>query len=45
MELDRTGIAHEVNFWKGFIKTPRFMYGWVPEIKTPELADEGLSFY
>jgi 2-polyprenyl-3-methyl-5-hydroxy-6-metoxy-1,4-benzoquinol methylase len=44
MELDRTGIAHEVNFWKGFIKTPRFMYGWVPEIKTPELADEVYHF-
>ena len=37
MELDKTGREHEVNFWKGFVKTQRFLTQWVPEIKTEEL--------
>lgn len=31
------GIAHELKFWKGFVKTERFLDGWVPPRKTPEL--------
>ena len=30
-------IAHELNFWKGFVKTKRFINGWVSRRKTPEL--------
>ena len=37
MQLDKTGREHEVNFWKGFVKTQRFLTQWVPEIKTEEL--------
>lgn len=33
------GIAHELTFWKGFVQTPRFVDGWVADIKTPELKD------
>lgn len=32
-----SGIAHELKFWKGFVKTERFCNGWLPNIKTPEL--------
>jgi SAM-dependent methyltransferase len=31
------GIYHELNFWKGFVKTDRFLNGWVSHKKTPEL--------
>ena len=31
------GIYHELNFWKGFVKTDRFINGWVSNKKTPEL--------
>lgn len=34
------GIAHELNFWKGFVQTPRFLEGWVGDHKTPELKDQ-----
>jgi SAM-dependent methyltransferase len=32
-------IAHELKFWKEFVKTPRFLNGWVRNIKTPELHE------
>ncbi len=31
------GISHELKFWKGFVQTPRFLDGWVAQVKTPEL--------
>lgn len=34
---DLSAIAHELRFWKEFVKTERFLYGWVSNIKTPEL--------
>jgi SAM-dependent methyltransferase len=33
------GADHEINFWKGFVKTERFLNGWVGKEKTPELND------
>lgn len=33
------GIAHELGFWKGFVKTDRFLKGWAAPIPTPELND------
>lgn len=32
-----SAIYHELNFWDGFVKTPRFLNGWVKKVKTPEL--------
>lgn len=37
--LELSAIAHELNFWKGFVQTKRFLEGWVKNIKTPELRD------
>lgn len=34
------GIAHELSFWKEFVQTPRFLDGWVADIKTPELTPD-----
>lgn len=34
-----TGSDHEINFWKGFVKTERFLTGWCGPEKTPELND------
>ena len=31
------GIHHELLFWSGFVKTKRFIDGWVGKQKTPEL--------
>lgn len=31
------GADHEINFWKEFVKTERFLGGWVGQGKTPEL--------
>jgi len=31
------GIYHELKFWRGFVKTERFLNGWVKKVKTPEL--------
>ncbi len=31
------GSDHELEFWKGFVKTDRFLKGWVANIQTPEL--------
>lgn len=36
MELDPTGVAHEVDFWRGFVRSERFR-GWVADCPTPEL--------
>lgn len=41
---DIPGREEEIKFWKGFIKTPRFLDGWVPKIKTPELRQEVADF-
>lgn len=38
------GIEHEVNFWKGFVKTERFLKGWCGPEKTPELNDIVYNF-
>lgn len=33
------GIHHELLFWSGFVKTKRFLTGWVGNQKTPELNE------
>ena len=38
------GIYHELNFWKGFVKTERFLNGWVKKVKTPELQQSVADF-
>lgn len=38
-------IAHEFNFWQGFVKTDRFLKGWVAKIRTPELPQEVYDFF
>lgn len=37
-------IAHELKFWKEFVKTGRFLNGWVANIKTPELHQPVYNF-
>lgn len=37
-------VAHELAFWKGFVQTPRFLNGWVPDTRTPELQPEVFDF-
>lgn len=39
-----SAIYHELNFWKGFVRTPRFLHGWVNDIKTPELHRDVYDF-
>ena len=38
------GIYHELNFWRGFVKTDRFRHGWVGKHKTPELQQYVADF-
>lgn len=38
------GIEHELKFWQGFVKTPRFLNGWVADCVTPELNAEVRNF-
>lgn len=38
------GTDYELNFWKGFVKTPRFLEGWCSNEKTPELREPAYSF-
>jgi SAM-dependent methyltransferase len=34
------GIAHELEFWQGFVKNERFVSGWIPDdVKTPDLQE------
>ena len=35
--IELAGISHELKFWQGFVKTERFLKGWVQNYKTPEL--------
>jgi SAM-dependent methyltransferase len=42
--LELHGIAHELGFWKEFVKTDRFINGWVGKIKTPELNNKVAEF-
>jgi len=37
-------VAHELKFWKGFVQTPRFLDGWVANVKTPELQQSVYDF-
>ena len=40
------GIAHELGFWKGFVKEKRFIEGWIPsDKKTPDLQPEIYDFF
>ncbi len=39
-----SAIYHELNFWKSFVKTDRFLKGWVAPGKTPELHQETADF-
>ncbi len=36
-ELDPQGVNHEIEFWKRFVQSERFLKGWVPDEPTPEL--------
>ena len=38
------GIAHELKFWQGFVKTDRFIKGWVANCITPELNHQVYDF-
>lgn len=38
------GIKYELDFWKKFVKTPRFLKGWCSDQKTPELREPAYSF-
>ena len=38
------GIYHELAFWQQFVKTDRFLSGWVKKVKTPELHQEVADF-
>ena len=42
--LELHGIYHELSFWKEFVKTKRFLEGWVGKQKTPELNQEVADF-
>lgn len=42
--MQLSAIYHELNFWKGFVKTERFLKGWVGNGKTPELNQEVADF-
>ena len=42
--LELHGIYHELAFWKEFVKTDRFLKGWVGRVKTPELNQEVADF-
>ena len=38
------GTNHELNFWKEFCETPRFLDGWCSNTKTPELNNTVYNF-
>jgi 2-polyprenyl-3-methyl-5-hydroxy-6-metoxy-1,4-benzoquinol methylase len=38
------GITHELRFWQGFVKTDRFLKGWVADCVTPELNHQVYDF-
>lgn len=40
-----TPKEHELDFWKGFIKTDRFLNGWVANTPTPELHQFVKDFF
>jgi len=42
--LELHGIYHELAFWQQFVKTDRFLSGWVKKVKTPELNQEVADF-
>lgn len=44
MELDKQGIEHELNFWKWFITTDRFLKDWCSKERTTDLVDEVYLF-
>lgn len=40
------GQDHELAFWKGFVKSDRFLNGWLPDdVKTPDLVQEVADFF
>lgn len=43
--LELAGIGHELKFWKDFVKTDRFLKGWVADIPTPELQPAVKQFF
>ncbi len=38
--MQQEAIKHELNFWKGFIKSENFINNWIPDKRTPELMDD-----
>lgn len=40
------GQEHELEFWKGFVTSDRFLNGWLPDdVKTPDLVQEVADFF
>lgn len=39
-QKELSAIYHELNFWRGFVQTKRFIEGWVANIPTPELQSK-----
>lgn len=44
IQLSSSGINHEVNFWRGFVRTERFKNNWCSSTRNPELNDVTYSF-
>lgn len=44
MELDKAGIDHEINFWRRFVKSDRFIHGWMRKHRTPDLQQKVYNF-
>ena len=42
--MDLKAVKHELAFWAEFVKTPRFIEGWVADCKTPELHTIAYDF-
>lgn len=42
--MDLTGASHELDFWRGFVQTPRFLDLWCGDFPTPELQSEVKEF-
>jgi hypothetical protein len=43
-QSELSAVYHELNFWKSFVETKRFLDGWVKNVKTPELRQQVHDF-
>ncbi len=44
MSTEEQAANRKLNFWVGFVKTTRFLDGWVANVRTPELRQEVADF-